>query len=201
MTRLAWPFAIGLTLAVFLASVWLYPALPERIPTHWGIRGEVDGYGSKSWALFLMPSTMAGMMVFFAVLPWLSPKRFEVDSFRPTYLFIMLVVMGLFAYIHGLMLYAARFGPTGVGKLLVGGIFLMLALMGVRTPWTLASERVWTDTHRLAAWLFVAAGLLGFLLCASGYMLAAFVLLITASLVPVAHSLWLYKRLERRGEL
>jgi uncharacterized membrane protein len=30
--------------------------------------------------------------------------------------------------------------------------------VGVRTPWTLASKRVWLKTHRLGGWLFIAWG-------------------------------------------
>jgi uncharacterized membrane protein len=50
-----------------------------------------------------------------------------------------------------------------------GGLLLMLVgnylgrvepnwFLGVRTPWTLSSETVWRKTHRTAAWLFVAGG-------------------------------------------
>ena len=62
--------------------------------------------------------------------------------------------------------------------------------MGVRTPWTIASERVWNDTHRLAAWVFVGAALVGLLLLllplslpATG--IAVFALIMTAALTPV----------------
>lgn len=30
---------------------------------------------------------------------------------------------------------------------------------GIRTPWTLDSNRSWTKTHRLGGWLFVLLGL------------------------------------------
>lgn len=33
--------------------------------------------------------------------------------------------------------------------------------MGIKTPWTLADDRVWERTHRLAGWLFVVAGVSG----------------------------------------
>lgn len=38
--------------------------------------------------------------------------------------------------------------------------------LGIRTPWTLSSERVWKDTHRVSSKIFVLAGIL--------MMLAAF---------------------------
>jgi uncharacterized membrane protein len=215
-----WIAAIVLVLLGTGVSIWLYPSLPERIPTHWNINGQVDGYGSKQWAVFLMPVFMAALLVFFYFLPALSPKHFEVDAFRPTYLYIMVVVTALFVYLHLLTLYAAWKSLTqkaelDLGRALIAGIFLMLALMGnvlgkvrrnfyigVRVPWTLASDRVWNDTHRLAAWLMVASGLLGFVMILIGVpIIYSIVVLIGSALIPVVYSFVHYKALERRGAL
>jgi uncharacterized membrane protein len=74
--------------------------------------------------------------------------------------------------------------------------------MGVRTPWTLANEEVWEQTHRLAAWLFVASGLFGMLTALVGLPLyLCFAGIMVAALVPVVYSLVLYKRLERQGRV
>ena len=88
MTRIYWIIAIVLLVASIAAPAWLYPGLPDRIPTHWNIKGEVDGYGGK-WTLFMFPVMMVPMLVLFYFLPALSPKHFEVDAFRSTYLYIM----------------------------------------------------------------------------------------------------------------
>lgn len=50
---------------ILLGVLWYfvidnYNALPEKIPSHFNIRGEVDGYGSKS-SLFILP-TIASML-------------------------------------------------------------------------------------------------------------------------------------------
>jgi uncharacterized membrane protein len=74
--------------------------------------------------------------------------------------------------------------------------------VGVRTPWTLASETVWVQTHRLAAWLFTGAGVLGLVIVLVGVpFYFAFGLILVAALVPVVYSLVLYKRLEKKGLL
>jgi len=221
MTRLYWTVAIGLTILAWAASAWFYPSLPQRIPTHWNIHGQVDGYGDKLWATFLMPLVTTGMLALFAFLPALSPKKFEVDAFRPTYLFIMVVVVALFVYIQAIILLATwqevGGGPKwlDVGRALVGGIFVFFALMGnvmgkvrknfyigIRVPWTLASDRVWNDTHRLAAWLMVAGGVVGLIVVLSGLPLPlAFGALAISIIVPIAYSFFHYKSLERRGAL
>lgn len=220
-THLYWLTALAITAATFAASAAFYPKLSATVPTHWNIHGQVDGYGPKAWALVPIPVTMVGMLVFFRVLPALSPKHFEVDSFRETYLFLMVATVGLFAHIHGVTLYATRAQLAGpgkgfdIGRVLIGGVFLFFALVGnvmgkvrrnffigVRVPWTLASDRVWNDTHRLAAWTMVGGGLLGFLAVIAGLpIVLAFAVLIVSVLIPVVYSFVHYKNLERQGAI
>jgi uncharacterized membrane protein len=74
--------------------------------------------------------------------------------------------------------------------------------VGVRTPWTLTSEAVWSRTHRLAAWLYVPLGVAGAAAVVLGAPLSAcFVVFIVVVLLPAVYSLVLYKRLERQGNL
>jgi uncharacterized membrane protein len=219
MIRVYWTIGFLLVAASVVAAAWLYPGLPDRIPTHWNIRGEVDGYGGK-WTLFMFPMIMAGTLVLFYFLPALSPRHFEVDAFRPTYLYIMDIVLGLFAYIQGVLLYTVYRSANGGGNIDLGrgfmaGLFLFFALIGnqigkvrknfyigVRTPWTLASDRVWNDTHRLAAWVMVTAGLIGFVLTILNVpIIVSFVILIGSALVPLIYSFIHYKTMERAGQL
>jgi uncharacterized membrane protein len=73
--------------------------------------------------------------------------------------------------------------------------------LGVRTPWTLASERVWNATHRFAAKTFVAGGLVGLVFSIVGLFLWAILATLVGALAPVVYSLVIYKQLERRGEI
>ena len=143
-----------------------------------------------------------------------------MDTFRSTYLYIMVLVVGLFAYMDGVMLYVvhqtvAKQPTVDLGRAFLAGLFLFFGLMGnvmgkvrknfyigVRVPWTLASDRVWNDTHRLAAWVLVAAGVIGFAMIVLGApILAAFAVLIVSAFIPVIYSFVHYKSLERRGAL
>ncbi len=214
MKRVHIVVSIALTLAAVAASLALYPQLPETLPIHWNFQGEPDGYGPKALAAFLMPGVMALMLGLMLWLPRLSPKRFEVDEFRGTYSLLVVMVTALFGYIHAVVLWAGL-GEGDVGRALLAGLMLFFAAMGnymgkvrrnfwmgVRTPWTLADERVWNQTHRLAAWSFVAAGLAGFALALAGAPVPWVLgLLLAAVLVPVVYSLVAYKRFQRRGEL
>jgi uncharacterized membrane protein len=168
-----------------------------------------------------MPGAIVCFLLLFAFLPALSPKHFEVDTFRSTYLYIMVLITALFAYMNGVILLATwqevRAGNkfVDIGRALIGGTFLFFALLGnvmgkvrknfyigIRVPWTLASDRVWNDTHRLAAWLMVAGGILGFLAVIAGLpILLAIGVMVVTFLIPVIYSFFHYKALERQGVL
>ena len=204
-----------LIVAAVAYSLVVYPSLPDRVPTHWNFRGEIDGWSSPPLAAFLMPGTMGVLFGLLFTLPWLSPRNFTVDTFRETYNYVMVIVTALMGYLHVIILQAGLHQKIDVSKALVGGLMLFFALignvmgkvrrnfwMGVRTPWTLASDMVWIATHRFAARLFVGGGLLGALAAWLGVPLSAcFVLLMVVAFAPVIHSLVLYKRLEREGRL
>jgi uncharacterized membrane protein len=204
-----------LTIGVLVVSIIYYPGLPEQIPSHWNIHGKVDGYSGKFWGLFLMPLVLSGIVLLFRFLSWLSPKQFQVDRFRNTYEYIMFLIVALLSTIQGVIIWSALHHSADLTRFFPGLLFLFFALMGnvlgkvrrnfwigVRTPWTLASERVWNDTHRFAARLFVLVGLSGFFIILLGLPIyIAFGFLFTAAVVTVLYSLVEYKRLEKQGQL
>ncbi len=217
--------SVLLTVAAFAVSIYVftfqYDRLPDRLPIHWNIEGEADGWVNKEnglWAFLLGPGVMAAMVLLTVVLPWVSPRGFDPDRFRGTWDYFMMLVVVLFAYLSGLILYAMMQPQNlfDLGRWMVAGIFLFFVLMGnvlgqvrrnfwmgVRTPWTLASDNVWNQTHRVNAWLFVGTGLIGAIAVIAGVPMAwcfvAFILVIVT--VPIGYSFVLYKRLEKLGKL
>lgn len=207
--------AAAVILAMIAATLVAYPKLPTTVPTHWNAAGHPDDFGPK-WSLFLWgPGIMAGIVLLFYALPWLSPKKFEIDSFRDTYLYIMIVIVAMWGYMYVLILLNGLGVTWDITRAASGGACLMIALLGnvmgkvrrnfyigIRTPWTIASERVWNKTHRLAAKTSFIAGLLGLALV---FLRAPFWLPISIAvagpIIPAIYSLFYYKRLERHGEL
>jgi uncharacterized membrane protein len=207
--------AILLVVTTLIVAALVFSSLPERVPTHWNIRGQVDGYGPRS-SIFILPGVMAALLVlFWIVLPAISPKSYGVEGFRATYDYVALCAITLTAYFWGITLWATLYGPLDPGRSLMGGMSVFLILignvmgkvrrnfwLGVRTPWTLADERVWNATHRVAGWAFVLGGSAGLLAVLLGLnIVVCLVALMLPGLVPVIYSLVYYKRLERRGEL
>lgn len=215
-------FALLLTAAALLSSLVVYfffrDRLPDPMPIHWNIRGVPDGWVARDHALpvlLLSPGVMALMIVLALALPWLSPHGFDVKNFRSTYEYVMFLVVALFGYVHVALLIGYFKLDVDIGRLLAGGFCIFFAFlgnvmgkirrnfwMGVRTPWTLASEAVWVGTHRQAAWLWTG----GSLVCAAAVLLGAPLLWCLPPLGlllfwPVIYSLILYKRLEKQGKL
>lgn len=207
------------TVAATLA-VWANRAawLPDPVPIHWGWSGQPDGFVPRDgafWWLMIGPLATVGLLLLGRLLPWLSPQQFAIEPFRETYEQIMLIVVLLLAYLSAVVLLAQTGAVKALDRWLVGGMLLMLALLGnllgkvrknfyvgVRTPWTLASDLVWERTHRLAAWLTVAGSAVGAVLLAAGlHPLLALAGPIAGLIIPVFYSLWLYKHLEAQGKL
>jgi uncharacterized membrane protein len=204
---------------VLTGTAVAYPQLPAAVAIHWDAQGHANGWGPR-WSLFLYgPGIMSGIVLLFAALPWLSPRKFEVDSFRATYLYIMIVVVAMIGYCQMLMVASAMGSGLGVAldvtRAVVGGACLLIALLGnvmgkvrrnffvgIRTPWTIANEQVWNATHRFAAKTMFAGGMAGLI---AVILRAPFWLpmtaIVAAALVPVIYSLVFYKQLERHGEL
>lgn len=214
MTREYRFIAAGIVALTVIGSIAAHGALPERVPIHWNFRGEVDGYGSRLMAAALIPAIMIGLLVLFEMLPWLSPVQFKIDGFRSTYGTIVVVVLAMQAFIHAVLLLAGLGYKFDVTRIVTAATFLMLGLIGnqlgkvrrnfyvgVRVPWTLASERVWNETHRLAAWVMCGGGFVGAAFALLGFPLVSLVLLVPIVAVPIVFSLVRYKQLERRGEI
>src|SRR5579863_2320424 len=105
MTRKYYWIGILLTAAALVAILIAYPNLPSLVPTHWNMEGRANGYSAK-WTLFLFgPGFMVATLLLFYFLPWLSPKHWQVDTFQSTYLYIMVVLVSMFAYFTSVSLW------------------------------------------------------------------------------------------------
>jgi uncharacterized membrane protein len=199
-----------LILAAVLISVVLYPRLPETLPSHWNFRGQVDGFVHKPFGPFLGPMLMAGVLLLFVALPAISPRGFRFETFRPVWAVLEGSILGLLFLIHALALMQGMGKPVDVNRSVAAGVGLLLVVLGnfmgkvtrnffvgIRTPWTLASEEVWLRTHRFGGRLFVLAGLVllvsAFL--GGGWLVAAIAIGL-ASVLSVVYSYLVYRRVE-----
>ena len=166
-------FAItGLVLLSFILSIYFYPQVPEQMATHWNSQGEVDGYMSKLWGLFFMPLMITGLVIMFLVIPRIDPRKENIAKFRKHYDgFIVLLILFMVAVHLQTLLWntGIKISPNAVLPPGIGLLFYYIGILtenaernwfiGIRTPWTLSSERVWKRTNRLGGKLFRIAGI------------------------------------------
>ncbi len=147
---------------------------PGPNPVHWNAYGQVDRYGGRFEGVLLMPLVAVGVYCLLMFIPRIDPGRDNYEQFAQAYAALRLAIVLFLAAVYGLMQAASRgyslsmaadVGNVGLGALLVvvGNLLAKVRpnwFIGLRTPWTLSSKTAWDKTHRLAAWLFVIAGLL-----------------------------------------
>ena len=205
-------FLSALFLLILLAAfLWLYPQLPARIPVHWSVHGQVNGYAGPARALASPLIIIAALALLTVVLPAISPGGFEIKPFLTVFVIVMLASQACVLILAlGVLLNAAghpagnwvmRMLPLGVLLMILGNYMGKLRknfFVGIRTPWTLASDEVWGRTHRVAGALFVLAGVI--VLVASllnAPLMFSIGVMLAAAFIPVVYSYVIYRRIER----
>src|SRR5688500_2588661 len=126
-TRTALLVMLGLLAIVLGYAAYHYPRLPVIVPVHWNLEGKSDGWGHKAIDLFLAPGVIALMILLTVALPALSPKNFKIEPFLGTYNSMMALVVGLFTYLHFVIVYAAGHPSIDIGRFLIGGMLIFFA--------------------------------------------------------------------------
>lgn len=209
---------LGVSLAGLLA---VYPQLPQIIPTHWNFKGQVDGYGNKNIVFFLWGIAVA-VNALFIIVAKIDPRSENYKRFAKVYNLFRLIFT---LFMIGMLVIAVilTFDPDAfnINMRLMPMMGLMFVLIGnylpkckhnysfgIKTPWTLASENVWNKTHRMAAPLWVACGVLfmimGFLpvhlIGEAGMLIITFVLLGPMVVVPMVYSYIEFKKEKQQNE-
>ncbi len=157
--------------AAFILSVAVYHRLPGLMPVHWNADGRVDGYGSRPFGAFFAPVIALVIWGMMRVLPTIDPRRANYAKFQGTYDLVIDAVVTLLVVVHVGVIGAALGWPVRIDRmmpLVMGAMLLVLGNVlprarsnwwfGIRTPWTLTSDTVWTKTHRIGGYLMSGAG-------------------------------------------
>lgn len=166
-------FTSLLVAASLAAGLAAWPSLPESMATHWGAGGEANGTSGKAFGVLFLPLLAAGMAAMLFALPKIDPIAKGYGAFRKEYDGLILALVGFLTLVQAAVLawnLGARFdfvqviGP-GFGLLFyyLGAIMPQLKrnwFAGIRTPWTLSSDRVWEETHVFGGRLFRLCGVM-----------------------------------------
>lgn len=200
-----WPIMLLLSFNIF-AVLFLYGKLPDMIPTHWNIRGEIDGWGGKGSLLFFSALPL-GIYLLMTIMPAIDPRRRNYGQFQKSYFMVKITMGLLFSAILVMMIVSSMGISLDFPRMIPGifGVFFIIFgnfmttvkqnyFLGIRIPWTLASKDNWDKTHRMGGKLWVGAGFLIVLTSIFNQPVASFVILMTAALLPCVYSFILFKK-------
>lgn len=188
-----------------LAGLVLWNQLPEQIPFHWNAAGEVDGWASKGVAVFVPSAAMLALQWLCTLVTSTDPKK-QNHPQKVVHLVLWLIPL-LTVVISALMYATALGGSVRVEMLmpiLLGVIFIAIGnympkckqnyTIGIKIPWTLASEENWNRTHRLAGWVWFGGGIVMMLAGFFGIFWLTFVPVAIMVLVPFVYSYMLHRK-------
>jgi uncharacterized membrane protein len=174
--KLAW-LQVALVIVPFIALIVFWNQIPERVPVHWNIRGEIDRWASKAPGMLLLPLVGLGTVALCHIVSWLDPKlrqNLEKTDRMNTVLEILgLTFAGFFDAIFAIQFTVALGYKIAAERVILSCVLLFPAILGnylpnlrpnyfvgIRTPWTLENAETWRATHRLGGKLMFFGSLL-----------------------------------------
>ncbi|MFC1789663.1 SdpI family protein [Patescibacteria group bacterium] len=212
------PLILLIILSSFGVGFYFYPQLPDVMASNWNAQGQVDGYISKTWGVFLMPIISFIVALLFLLIPKIDPLKENIAKFRKYFDGFIILILAFLFYIYLLTIIwnlGNTFNMTYViipalsVILYYAGVLIEKAkrnwFVGIRTPWTLSSEEVWDKTHKIGAKLFkISAFLALFGLLFGKYeyaTLLAIIPVIFSSIFTIVYSYFIYQKLKHEKHI
>ncbi len=189
-----------------LAGALVYSRLPEQVATHFDLQGNPDGWSSRAFAVFGLPGILLAVNLLMPFALRADPKHENMSGALVNIVLWTVPVVSLLC--SGLTLGRALGYDLRIEMVLpmfMGVLFILIGnylpktkqsyTMGIKLPWTLASEENWNRTHRLAGFLWVIGGAFFIVMSFIGWNLIAFLIPVALMvLVPTVYSYLLYRK-------
>ena len=188
-----------------VVGLLLWQQLPEQIPSHWGIHGEVDGWTDKTTTVFGFPALMIALHWLCVLASSADPKskNYHASMIR----LVLWICPGISLLVNSLVSTAAlgySFDIQLILPLFEGVLFIIVGnllpkcrqsyTLGIKLPWTLNNEENWNKTHRLTGKVWVGGGVI---ILATAF-LGSFWIMIGTTLamviIPTIYSYCLYRK-------
>ena len=173
MIKKNWKILLATSLVVLLpiaAGLILWEQLPDMMPTHWDITGEVDDMSSKPAAVFGPTLVLLAVHWLCLLVTFVDPKK-KNHGRKILYLVTWLIPV-LSVLLNTLMYITAMDNDVRIELVMPVFLGLVLAIIGnylpkckqnytigIKLPWTLHSEENWNRTHRFAGRIWLGGGL------------------------------------------
>jgi len=207
------PFIIWIIM--ILGALVYLPKIPDTIPTHWNASGQADGFGGRN-AIFIIPIMFFVILVLFLILPLMEVFKENMIKIYNYYYAFKIVFSIFFAVLFAAMLFSIlgyKINVSLVVIAMIGVLFITLGfilpklkrnfMFGIRTGWTMSSDAVWDETHKIGGILFSSVGViviaLIFLVKLEVLFWTFLTLIIAVSLFLAFYSYYLYKKLVKHN--
>ncbi len=127
-------FPLFVLLATVLYTVSVYPELPARMPTHWGLSGQPNGWSPREFGAWLLPGVMAILWGLSVVLPRIDPRGPNSEKFGMGYLCAITAILASQGVIQWAMLNVALGHPVAINTVIYVALGVLFALLGVAIP-------------------------------------------------------------------
>ena len=189
-----------------LVGALVYSRLPEQVATHFDLQGNPDGWSSRAFAVFGLPGILLAVNLLIPFALQADPKHKNMSGALVNIVIWTVPVVSLLC--SGLTLGRALGYDLRIEMVLpvfMGVLFILIGnylpktkqsyTMGIKLPWTLASEENWNRTHRLAGFLWVLGGAYFIVMSFIGWSLIAFLIpIVLMVLAPTVYSYLLYRK-------
>ena len=198
----------AILVAMLVVSAWGLAQVPAdaQVPVHWGPTGEADGFAEPLIAFLATPLIALALVGLLVLVPRIEPRRENLERSGAAYRAVATALVAVVGIIHVAVVAAgagAEVPVAAVIGLVIGLLFAVIGnvlgtvrsnfMFGIRTPWTLSSERSWDRTHRLVGRVFVVGGLALAVLALAGQVLVLIgAMLAFVAVVLVASFLYSY---------
>ncbi|MBQ8027835.1 MAG: SdpI family protein [Clostridia bacterium] len=188
-----------------LVGLVLWNKLPDEMPVHWNANGVADGFSSKAFSVFAVPSFFAGLHLLLHFVSGLEKRRKNYARALDAMTFWLLPV---FSAICCSIMYLTSMGKTVRVEMVIPALVCVMLIyignflpkckqnstMGIKLPWTLKSEENWNKTHRFGGWIWIFCGLSGLVSAFCFKPVFLFVLIIFAVAAPTIYSFVLSRK-------
>jgi uncharacterized membrane protein len=212
MKKIFWIIKLLIIIGMFVTAYYFYPAMPEKFPTHWNFDGNIDGYSSKVFGVYLFPVLTLAIAFLMPLVRYMDPRKERFKQFEKPWEVIQFILVLFLAYMFFVMLYIVAHPGVSMNPFMMMGMGILFVLLGnylgkirqnytigIRVPWTIDNEEVWNKTHRLGGWCFVIAGLIFMINASVNFMswLIFLIAIILAAGVPIIYSYIIFRQLKK----
>jgi len=206
--RREWP-QWAMIAGMFLLAAITWPNAPDRIPIHWNISGEIDGYAGRFGGLLALPLISAGLYLFLLIIPLVDPSGTRHPGFAAPFALMRGGTIFVMALIYAATHLLIRGVDIDMSMMVGAGIGILFVVIGsairrmpteipsaLSTPWEIRDPASRQRVQEVSGRVFGASGIV---IAVAGFIhpVAMFAVIIGGSIVTAGVALVLSYRVSK----